>query len=70
MSKSADSCDRTTAEKEILSGEIPAKPIEGYVCKNCPFFGICSFKQDEREQQRDSGKELSQADFIGILNQN
>ena len=57
----------SSAEKEILSGEIPAKPIESYVCKNCPFFGICSFKQDEREQQRENGKELSQADFIAIV---
>lgn len=55
-----------SAEKEILSGEIPAIPIEGYVCNNCPFFGICSFKQDEREQARENGKQLSQDDFILI----
>lgn len=55
-----------SAEREILSGKIPAIPIEGFICKNCQFFGICSFKQDEREEQRENGKQLSQTDFISI----
>ena len=55
------------AEKEILSGEICAKPLGEYACKNCPLFKICSFKENEQEQAKEIEAELTEKDFIRIV---
>ena len=55
------------AEKEIFSGEIPAKPLGEEACLNCPLFSICSFKQNTFEKERKLGKEIQETEFIRIV---
>ena len=55
------------AEKEIFSGEIPAKPLGEETCLNCPLFSICSFKRNSFEKPMKLGKEIQETDFIRIV---
>lgn len=59
------------AKNDILSGRFDAKPVgtsfETSPCRNCKLFCVCSFKQKENENYRKVYNEMTEEDFIRIV---